>query len=711
MKFIALLVLVMGYSFAVGQNIAVNNAGVNSNPVYLAQNVLSGGGMNVYNVTYSGSNAQQIGYYSSGTGVIGSNTGIAISTGNVLNIANSNFATNTGTNIGTTGTTDPDVLQLANGQTAKDWFILEFDFVPKGNQVNMQYVFASEEYNEYVCSNVADVFGIIISGPGFSGSFSGGGKQVSLIPSTTNPVGINSVNNGLTGSMGTPGGCISTTNTAYYNDNVDSLMEFDGYTDVMSISETVECEQQYHMRIIIFDCGTKQYDSGIFLTEKSLTSNGSATYDNPVYNDSIIVEGCKPYEFVIYNVDGFTSQTINLSISGSAQNGIDYTPIANTITLPAGDNFYGIVITPVADGVTEGTETVVIAFDMINLCGDTSHFEFTIYIQDENPLVVTSFPTSISICSGTPVNLFANVSGGIAPYHMEWNGMLGNNLWVVPTETTTYTAAFYDQAGCPWYNNFTVTVYPVPIVNAGGDFSICMGQQQTLGLYIDGGPGATYTWTPAFQLNSASFAYPTISPLALGAQTYTVTVSNPGGCSVSDAVTVTVLALPTINAGPDQNIVYLQTSEELQGSGSGTPWWTPNFNLSCENCFTPDASPTQTTTYTLTITGTNGCTATDQVDVIVETPTDVFVPSAFSPNGDGNNDVLFLRCYTIASVKFKVYDMWGQPMFETSNAEVGWDGTVNGNLAGIGLYTWTADVTFVNNAGSVSLGGEVNLVR
>ncbi|MFI5204439.1 MAG: gliding motility-associated C-terminal domain-containing protein, partial [Flavobacteriales bacterium] len=415
--------------------------------------------------------------------------------------------------------------------------------------------------------------------------------------------------------------------------------------------------------MIIFDCGGKDFDSGLFFPEGGIYSNGLGTYDNPIMFDSVIVEGCAPYQYVIYNATGFSGQTINLNISGTAQNGVDYQAIPPTMILPAGDTFFVIQITPIMDGLTEGVETIIISFDLVNPCGVPVTYSFTIYIQDENPLVATSFPGDQSICAGSAVNLLVNLTGGFPAYGISWNGLVGNNISVIPPATTTYNCVVYDQAGCAYYNNFTVTVNPIPYVDAGPDISVCSGQPQTLGLWIDGGPGATYTWFPTSQLNSGTVPYPVITPSFN--QSYIVTVVGPGGCTASDNLNVNVLPVPAVNAGPDQTIVYQQTTTTLLGSGVGSPLWTPFYYLTCDNCFLPTAAPTETTTYQLTLTGTNGCVVTDEVTVTVEVPTDVFIPSAFSPNGDGNNDELFVRGYTIASMKFKVYDMWGQVMFES----------------------------------------------
>lgn len=708
MRFIVFLFIILP-SLCVAQQLTVNNTGNNSDPVFLSGSVLPGGGMNVFNVSFSGNTAQQIGYYSTGSAAVGSASGVILSTGRVTFAAGQNDSTATGMSLGSGAGTDPDLLSLSGNQSVFDWFILEFDVQPLGNEFSLQYLFASEEYGEYVCSPQADVFGILISGPSISGPFQNNAQLISLVPSTSFPAGINSINDGVTGSFGS-GACLGSGASPYYNSNTGTLFEFDGYTDVLTATAAVECDSMYHVRILIADVDNDGFDSGLLLPEKGMFSNGTGSFDGGAFNDSIIVEGCRPFDFNIYNPTGFTNgQTINLSISGTAINGTDYNSIPTSISLSSQDSLYTFLIQPIADGVSEGLETVIISYDLPTVCGDTITISYTVYIQDENPLVVTGLPSDQVICDGETVLLNINVSGGHPNYVITWNGVQQNNIDVAPNSDITFIAEVIDQAGCYWTGDFVVDHNPNPIVNAGPDIVACSQQNVTLGVQIDGGSGATYSWSPAAQLNSSSVAYPVMTPVS--SLTYTVTVTSAAGCTGTDQLQVSVQASPSVNAGPDQSIVYLQTSTVLSGTGSGTPMWDPPYFLSCTNCMSPTANPLQTTTYTLYVTAANGCVASDQVTVTVEVPKDVFVPSAFSPNNDGNNDVLFARGYTIRTLKFTVFDLWGQIMFQSFDPSIGWDGTVNGSPASIGLYVYTLEVEFVNDAGTASFAGEINLVR
>lgn len=689
------------------QQLVVNNTPPNNNPFSLVQNVLSGGGVSITNVTASGANNQQIGYFSNGAGALGINSGVLLSTGNALTSGSSNTSTSTSGNIGNSGSADPDLNQLANGQPVFDYYILEFDVFVTGDQLNIDYVFASEEYGEYVCSDQADVFAILISGPGIAGPFSGGADNFAVVPSTSDYAGINSINDGFPGIFGN-GNCIGTGASPYYNPNSNSLFEFDGYTDQLTASAIVNCNATYHVKIIVTDISDANFDSGLFIREEGIYSNSNGTFPDGGFNDSLTVEGCRPYALVIYNATGFNGETLNIQIGGTATNGVDYLPIATSYNLGS-DSMLVIQISPIVDGIVEPLETVIISFFLINNCGDTTFFNYTVYIRDSSPMVVTGMPADVNLCAGTSVLLNLNVSGGFPGYGISWNGVAINNVSVIPTATTTYYAEVYDEAGCAYFGNFTAFVHPMPIADAGPDLNLCKGYPTSIGAFINGEPGSTYAWTPAGQLNSASVAYPTMNPQF--SQTLTVVVTTPFGCTATDNVTITVLPVPIANAGPDQSIVYLQTTATLSGMGTGTPEWSPNFHLSCTPCYTTVVWPPETTTYTFTVTGSNGCQASDDVVVEVIVPTDVFVPSAFSPNNDGNNDELFVHGYTIAWMRFQVYDIWGNLMFETVDINKGWDGRVNGVEASIGLYVYALEVVFINGAGQQKYGGEINLVR
>lgn len=228
----------------------------------LANNIL-GSGVTISNVSYTGVNAAS-GYFSGGTAAgIGIESGIVLTSGYASNLNGTSNTSDyiTGAN-GQPG--DSDLDGLIPGYDTYDATVLEFDFqidaLTTGATTGgayFQYVFGSEEYNEYVGSSYNDVFGFFMGGTG--------GTNHALIPGTTTPVAINNVNNG--------------SYPAYYNDNdpndtsVPFAFEYDGFTDVFQASFTgLNVGQSYTVKLAIADAGDHILDSGVFLKGSSFSN-------------------------------------------------------------------------------------------------------------------------------------------------------------------------------------------------------------------------------------------------------------------------------------------------------------------------------------------------------------------------------------------------------------------------------------------------------
>ncbi len=143
--------------------------------------------------------------------------------------------------------------------------------------------------------------------------------------------------------------------------------------------------------------------------------------------------------------------------------------------------------------------------------------------------------------------------------------------------------------------------------------------------------------------------------------------------------------------------------------------WTPNTGLSCTDCLEPEITVTETTSYTVTITDDNGCTLTATINIIVEVQDDVFIPTAFSPNGDGINDIFQPGGDANLKIKlFRVYDRWGELLYESKNhlisSGIGWDGTFNNSRVNPGVYVYYLSVEIPGRADKI-LQGDITLLK
>jgi gliding motility-associated-like protein len=192
---------------------------------------------------------------------------------------------------------------------------------------------------------------------------------------------------------------------------------------------------------------------------------------------------------------------------------------------------------------------------------------------------------------------------------------------------------------------------------------------------------------------------------------YGVTVVNSGGCTASKNIDIDFLPKPMVEAGDDVTSDCIKGAI-LKGTGDGAPIWEPALGLSNNNTFDINAFPINTTMYYLTV--DNGtCKATDSVVVSAECSS-IYLPSAFTPNGDGLNDVFMAFGIDLKDFQLVIYNRWGEKIFQTQDITLGWDGTYRGAPSPLGLYVWELETSDKNGSPLINdfqSRGTVSLVR
>ncbi len=368
---------------------------------------------------------------------------------------------------------------------------------------------------------------------------------------------------------------------------------------------------------------------------------------------------------------------------GAADGTITVTVDATTGTAPFEYNIDGGAFGPNNVFTVAGGNYTVKARD-VNGCDTT----LLVTVTNANNTIILSVSGSNPTCPGGNDGwVAASVAGGTPPNVLSWStGDVTDT--VLNLSAGNYSLTVTDQTGCQSFAQIPL-VDPAPTaVNLGTDVDLCDGETVTL----DAGLAGAYQW---------STGDTTQSIVANTSGTYGVTITNAGGCTATDDILVSVTAPFTVDAGEDTTIIQYESILELNGtitgSAGGSFLWTPSDFLACDDCATTSLSPDSTTTYVLTYTDALGCSASDSVTITV-LPGEYFaiVPNAFSPNADGNNDILYVYYKGVKRLVFRVHDRWGEKVFETDDMTKGWDGTLDGVPAQDGIYVWDLYAEFYN---------------
>jgi PKD repeat protein len=349
----------------------------------------------------------------------------------------------------------------------------------------------------------------------------------------------------------------------------------------------------------------------------SLVSSRSNTYDATAAVQHWYVKNMQftDNDFTITPTQGsvatlpnasFTQSAIDICAAGS----INFTNTSTNATtyswtFPGGNPSTSTAQNPTSNWNLPGTYTITLTATNAN---GSSTATQTITV---NALPTANAGADAVICAGSSAQIgsspIANAQYGWSPTTGLNNANTSNPI-ANPTTTTVYTVTTFAN-GCSASDVVVVTVNAKPIVNLGADVNICNGSTTSLNA---GNQGSSFAWTPTTGLSSSNTQTVVASPTAT--TTYVVTVTNSNGCSASDNITVNVSSV-SANAGQDVTICA-GSNTTLTATGGTTYSWSPSTGLSSTTGATVTASPTQTTTYTVTATS-NGCTATDQVIVNV----------------------------------------------------------------------------------------------
>jgi len=314
--------------------------------------------------------------------------------------------------------------------------------------------------------------------------------------------------------------------------------------------------------------------------------------------------------------------------------------------------------------------------------------------------------TTLSVKSDYPVNVFRwSPSAGL-------NDSTSATPIATPNDTTLYTVDA-KSAVCAGSGTIKINVLPKPIANAGPDTTICNDSYATLhGSASNLSGSINYLWLPETSVETPHSATTIVRPNSRSHTTYRLQVTDNYGCNfkVFDDVIVTTNGLVKASAGND-TIASIGIPHQLLGSGGSKYQWSPANVLDNPQAQNPIAILQTDTRFNLIIKDTLGCTGTSTVLVKVYKGSTYYVPNAFTPNGDGLNDVFKAIAPGIKQTDyFKIFDRWGKLVFETNNMSKGWDGKYGGLAQPTAVYVWIIKGLDITGK-IIELKGIVTLIR
>lgn len=335
----------------------------------------------------------------------------------------------------------------------------------------------------------------------------------------------------------------------------------------------------------------------------------------------------------------------------------------------------------------------------VTLCdGTTVSDEVTVTVA--SPYEVTTYQENIE-CNGDNDGLISlTITGNINPMIYTWsNGSDDEDL--SDLGPGDYSVTIVEEGGCTTTLDFTITEPPllIPDTIATKNITCFNGYDGFIHMTAVGG-----TLPLLYSIDGINWqSGPDFDDLPAGE--YTVSVIDSFDCLKTFDVILTEPPAVTVDAGDDivmQYGAFAEIDATTSATDVASSLWVPQTALSCSNCMDPEATPENTTAYTLTVTDAAGCTGHDDITIIVQY--DLVTANVFSPNGDGINDYFMVDADFIVSLELTIYNRWGQVVFHTDKMRDAWDGTLSGKESEIGGYNYVARIVNTNGEESIKTG-------
>lgn len=697
-------------------------------------------------------------------------TGLVMTTGNVSVAAGPNNSTSASSQI-TSGAYTENALSSYTTNDVNNSASLEFDFIAMADEFQFNYIFGSEEYCEFVNTGYNDVFAFLLTGVD-PVTLNTTTKNVAIVPGSvtaSNPngisVAINNVNHGNHGSPGSgPGTGPSNSNYFICNANNTNGVQYDGYTTALAAQAIIFSCQTYHMKLAVANVGDNNYDSGVFLEEGSFYSPHvqlEQAWETEEGGDTLI-QNCRNLDltFSMEHPSTTANTQIVINTSGSAVLNTDY-----SLIMPSGDT---IDLENNAFSFAIGETTQVVHVKML----PTVQFTNPNQVKEARLIVVTQGcagygnleplfrkfdtimlhfrandsvrlrDTAFTACDTLKYIEVEKLRGSDSIFYV-WLNNVGDTLPGVIhpdrlaseceiTQSGIYKMVAHDRWNC-MTDTAKVEVNIVPRPNINITYSPdrgCLPLPVTW--HADYTPDyATLQWRiydDDAYVHYDSTTNPHTTFTEEGYYSATLTVTSAPGCN--DSLTlqnvVHVSGYPHAdfsfspaepNNGEEVYFFNHSTGDNITnyswyfGDGHSSYDEEPSHAFHLQSS---DLVPVR-----LTVTNADGCSNDTTLIVPVEDNYAFFVPSGFTPNTDGKNEVFLPKVNGVTHYQLMIFNRNGELIFQTENPEEGWDGNIRGfgsnakfKPAPEGVYIWKIQYARIGTPEQMMMKtGSLTLIR